>query len=512
MTPTTGNRPVLTPSESPMRVLTPLEYRNSLARLLHLEPSAVGTLPPASLQNYGFSTVASGHTTLSEDAIERALDNAAKATAMVFSDPKRRVDLVGCTPSSFNDACVSSFFQRIARLAFRGKQTPELVAQYKALGTVLPPKDLWKPIELATAAILASPHFLFRTEAAKPLDQVATVGRFEGVDLASRLAFALTQTTPSADLLDAAERGELDTKQGLERHARRLLESGAAISSAQAFFAENLRLERLETLTKDNTRWPQFTPQLRQAMLFEVESLATQLVRDTLDLRRLYDFDKTFANAELAALYGMPPPASGWIQQSHTQRERAGLLSTGAFLSTQASFSATSPTHRGKYVLENVLCEVVPPVPPNVDNVLPSATPSSKKTLRQRLNDHVASPSCQGCHVRMDTIGFGFEAFDAIGQLRNEDEGLPLDTSASLHGQPFSSPRELGALLANSRQAATCLVERPYRQLTASQHLTFDRAAFETVVDELTATRFDWTSLVVAIVTSDGFRFATQTP
>jgi Protein of unknown function (DUF1588)/Protein of unknown function (DUF1592)/Protein of unknown function (DUF1587) len=495
-------------SGAPMRLLTQDEYQNSMAALLGLNRESVGPLSSFSLQSYGFSSIGAAASTLSEANIETAFDNATRAAGLVFADPIKRGALVGCEPTSLDDTCVTDYLRRTARLAFRGKDTPALVDEARNIGKQTVPANLWKGIEWATVALLASPHFLFRTEMGTPVAGNTTERKFQGVEMASRLAFALTQTTPSAALLDAAETGALDSKEGLEAQARLLLKQGASVASAQAFFGENMRLDKLDSLTKDKDVFPDFGTPLKESMKREVRSVVTEAVTQKQDLRKLYALEETHVDASLGKLYGMTGLGASFEKRKHTQDGRRGILGTAAFLSVQASYNTTSPTHRGKFVLENVLCEKVNPVPLNVDNVIKPVMNGEKKTLRQRLAAHVEQPQCAGCHLAMDGIGFGFEGFDALGRVQTQDQGFPVDSSASLEGVAFSNPAQLGKLLEASPQAASCLVERTYRQLVGTADKNLTREGFGGMTSSLSAQGFDWESLVLSVVTSDGFRYA----
>ena len=56
------------------------------------------------------------------------------------------------------------------------------------------------------------------------------------------------------------------------------------------------------------------------------------------------------------------------------------------------------------------------------------AAPTS---LRQRLEQHRANPSCASCHAVMDPIGFSLENFDLIGKWREVDGGVPIDAAGT---------------------------------------------------------------------------------
>ena len=61
-----------------------------------------------------------------------------------------------------------------------------------------------------------------------------------------------------------------------------------------------------------------------------------------------------------------------------------------------------------------------PPPPPNVPPLVQDGKELTG-TLRQRLEQHRADPTCASCHAPMDPIGFGLENFDAIGRWRDKD-------------------------------------------------------------------------------------------
>ena len=65
------------------------------------------------------------------------------------------------------------------------------------------------------------------------------------------------------------------------------------------------------------------------------------------------------------------------------------------------------------------------------------------KTMRQRLDEHQADISCATCHASMDPLGLGLEHFNGVGQYREIDKGLTMDTTGVLFGQSFDGPKSL---------------------------------------------------------------------
>jgi hypothetical protein len=91
----------------------------------------------------------------------------------------------------------------------------------------------------------------------------------------------------------------------------------------------------------------------------------------------------------------------------------------------------TSPVVRGKWVLQNLLGAPPPEPPPNVPALEENGNQVTKvRTVRERLEQHRANPTCASCHKLMDPIGFALESFDAVGKYRTYDENFePLDTA-----------------------------------------------------------------------------------
>ncbi len=213
-------------------------------------------------------------------------------------------------------------------------------------------------------------------------------------------------------------------------------------------------------------------------------------------------------DAALASVYGIAPPAAGTSSTTTLPASRPGVLTRAGWLAGHAHSEDTSPTLRGKAIRLRLLCEEIPPPPPNVNVTL--ATVTGPSTLRQRLAAHVnASSSCSGCHTLMDPIGFGFEGFDAIGRERTtEINGLSLDTSGEIIGgtgtKKFNGAVELSALLANSAEANRCYLTQTYRYAQGRSETSRDRCHLDGVVKALPENA-TMAQVIEGVVTADSF-------
>jgi hypothetical protein len=220
-------------------------------------------------------------------------------------------------------------------------------------------------------------------------------------------------------------------------------------------------------------------------------------------------------NAELARLYNLPHPGGDqFLEVAHPDNSpRSGIFTMAGFLAVNSHATATSPTRRGKFIRGSVLCEEVPPPPEGIDTSLPEPDPNAgPQTLRQRLEAlHYQNTVCATCHLKMDPLGFAFENFDAVGAYRTTDNGIAVDPTGQLeNGSRFRSARELSGLLRDEPGVAACISAMAYR--FASGHLETDgeKATLKSLTETFQANGFRFQELVVAIVTSDGFRYAAK--
>ena len=492
--------------------LTAAQYRNSLVELFGAAAPA-GPLEDDT-KPYLFYNIGASTTTLSEVGVQLYEESADALSRYAFADPARRAAFVGCAPAAPGDACVESFVRRFGRRVVRRALTEEEVARWVNVSKTLADPDAWEGLRLAVSGLLQSPHFLYRADLGTVEEATAARRPLTGYEMASRLSFLLWNQGPDEALLDAAERGDLDTPEGIMMEAERLLDDRRARRAVQGFFRQYLDIGRLEGITRNPATYPLFAPGITDAMRTEVEMLVEDLVfEQRADARSIFSTRTTYVNSDLAALYGIDAPGASKTTfvkvELPADGPRAGVLTFGAFLTMNAHESFTSPTARGKYVRERVLCLDVPAPPPGVDTSLdPVMMGEPPKTVRERMDLHRTNPSCASCHTFIDPPGFLFEHFDSSGAYRTVQEGtLPIDSSGNLDGKPLANARELATVLETDERVGRCMVKQLYRHAQGRLETKGEALALEVLAERFTAASFDFRSLLLELVTHDAFRF-----
>jgi hypothetical protein len=511
-------QPIVPPPKPPPFAPGPLDLRHVLAREyrasvrdLFGEAAAAVATPPADAAVNGLEAIGATQLALSDAAIA-AYEASANAIAEVaITDALGR--FVDCVPADETDVgCMRAFVGAFGRRAFRRPLESSEVDRWAGVGTAAATRlgSFEGGLEWVISGMLQSPFFLYRVELGETEGDRLALPAYE---LASRLSFFLTGSGPDEALLEAADRGHLDSAAGVRTEALRLLQSAAAKEALAAFYDEIFRLRELATLPKDRTLYPSFDADLRAAMREETQRLIADIVWDRgADYRELYTASHTFVNTELAAHSGLPAPSGTGFSRVEipSATKRGGLLGQSSFLTLFSHSVTTSPTHRGKFVREVLLCQAIAAPPPNVNTNLPEDQPGEpRRTMRERLIRHQEDPSCAGCHVVMDGPGLGLENFDAIGGFRTTENGATIDAKSVLDRQPFEGAGELGVLVAANPRASECIVRQLFRQATGHVEIATELAAIKALDASFVASQYKLQTLLVEIVASDAFRFGT---
>jgi hypothetical protein len=475
------------------------------------------TLPtdlPGDDQLYGFSSIAQARSTISPLDLEKYETATYGVLAQVFDDATKRAAFVGCTPATAMDACAKGYLAKLGRRVWRRSLTEVEIANLVAVSASVSADlgDIWEGLRYASAAVLLSPNFLFRVDIGK-LDSASGQYRYTSLEMASRLSFLILDAPPDDELLDAAEKGDLEDVEVVKKRAEKMLDKPEARAALTRFFRDFMSIGRLDQIDKSPTLFPAFTATLGASMRTEIEMMFAANVFDSSgDFRDLFTTRETFVNDELATGYGISNIQGATFQKVTLPDDghRAGLLTTPGFLAMNAHKTATSPTHRGRFIRLGLLCEDIAPPPPGVNTTLPAPDPKKPTTLRERLEEHRKNPTCAACHARMDPIGFGLEHYDALGQYRDTDNKLPVDSSSELDGKPFDGGVELGDLVAQLPEVGNCVARRFYQHATEHLDKAGEAPAVDALVQAFVASDYNFKQLVLALVVNDGFRYTSR--
>jgi len=511
---TGGASVAFAPSPGAYRRLTASAFRNSLRDLLQ-GPVTIGDLEPDSWSIGGFPSVSAATVSISSTGVEQYQTAIDTATAAAFADTTRRNKLLGCTPKSTSDtACFQSFVTKFGRLAWRQPLTSAQVTRYTTLISTVAANlgDVYEGMRAGMQGLLLSPSFLYRLERGAP---AASGGngfwQYTSSEIATRLAYFLTNSTPDATLLDLADQNALQTSDAVLAQADRLLATTAGRESVGNFATELYQLQLIASRAKD-PKFADYTPAAQTAMMQEIPAMLQAIVFDrNASALELLTTKNTFVTKELAVLYGLPTTGLSSTSLSPVTLPsdglRAGLLTTPGFLSLYANQEEGSPTQRGKFIRQTILCQTIPLPPPNVNTVLPDPPAGVVYTKRQKLEMHESVASCAACHKLMDPLGLTLENFDAIGEYRSTDQGQPIDVSGALDTTTFNGPVELGQVLASQPQVSDCLVQNMYRYGTGHVETDSEQPVLDGLKSTFRSGGYHLRDLMRAIVSSDGFRF-----
>jgi hypothetical protein len=378
--------------------------------------------------------------------------------------------------------------------------------------------DFLKGAQAVVEAMLQAPGFLFWMEGTPRTD-------WKPYATASRLSYSLWDTMPDDELLRHAAAGELDSAAGLERVARRMLDDPRAKTALDEFVAQWLRFDRALASARERRTFPMFSRELVVSMLEEARCFVGDLVWNDRNFMDVFRGSYGFVNSDLAAVYKVPSPARDFDRTEFpADQDRAGVLGQALFLTLTSKPEDTAPTARGLFIREQFLCQRVPPPPPGVDTNLPPVSENRPVTNRERLAEHTTNRACSGCHNLIDPIGFGLEKFDAIGvrrekakllfypdiheaKIAKKEVELALDTTGQIAGienSGFSSARQLGEIIAGSKQCQECVVKQVFRYMSGRHETAADESRIGRALDDFRKSGFHFKELLISLVQSRG--------
>lgn len=388
-------------------------------------------------------------------------------------------------------------------------------------------EDRTKAIAVAMRAILVAPQFLFRLETGVASEEKNGVRPLTDHELAARLSYFLWDTIPDRELTRAADDGELRDPAKLAAQALRMMRDPRAEEFIRDFSLQWLRIQNISSHAPDPSVLGAFNNRLKnfnEALASEVLLLFATVLAEDRSVLDLVDPDFTWLNLTLCNVYGIEnrpytgvgkPGSAEWLRYPITDRRRGGIITAGATLMVNSNPTHTNPIKRGKWLLEAVLGQVLPPPLPNVPNL--DATPVVKGGLpiREKLARHSADATCASCHARIDPPGFALENYDAIGVWRDTEGQAEIDPSGTLKdGTKFNGPIGLKDMLRGPKrnEFVRCLTEHLFTYALGRPVQHYDVATIHDIVKKAEANDYRFSTLITEIVKSYPFRHLKTKP
>src|SRR6185436_4371830 len=274
------------------------------------------------------------------------------------------------------------------------------------------------------------------------------VARVSDVELASRLSYFLWSSMPDDELLRLGEANRLHLPAVLGAQVKRMLADPKSGALADNFASQWLETRTLDAVTRDQTKFPEWNAELRDAMRTETRLFFDAVLRENRPISDFIDGKYTFLNARLARHYGIAGVEGPDFRRVElTTDERSGVFTQASVLTVSSYPTRTSVVLRGKYLLETVLNAPPPPPPADVP-ALDEKDIGVAVSHRAQLEAHRENALCASCNNKMDPLGFGLENYDAVGRWRTKDGNFQVDSSGVLpNGKTFATPAQMREVL-----------------------------------------------------------------
>lgn len=488
--------------------LTVQQFANTVRKVLDKDVQIETKFDPGSRPEDGFGI----------DAAKLGIDSIyASNLETVTSDllAASTADLTKSAPclkqASIVPDCLENFIKSLALTTFRRPINDVELKRYKDLFVAVKVNfSNDESLAAVAEALLRSPFTQFRLELGSEVAENPGVNQLSGHELATQIAFAITDFPPDKELLAAAENGDLMKKDKLEAHIRRLMASDAFDSGFTDFVFRWTGLTWIGTATKSAMTYPEYKPEVREAMLLEAKAYLRNILRDKKgSFKALMTSNETTITPPLASYY-KAGIFNGTKTVMTSATERAGLFTLPAIITANSPANQTGPVQRGVFLLKRLMC-TSPPLPPaNLKTELPEIDPSL--TLRERFAVHSNVAGCSSCHLIIDPFGFSMENYDAVGRFRDKDNGKLVDSSGSItkslnSNNSFKTGVELLNFLSNSKDVHECFVKQAFRYTFGRSETLGDEALIKDTYAKFLASGLDINELFVNLYSSNAFRF-----
>ena len=519
---TTGTLPAESAGPLVMRRVTYREYDHMLAYLIGDTtapaeggdawspdaPNAVGYVAPASSADLQVDLFNQTSNTLVETALQKV---AAGQTAGKLTIPCKTP-----TTTAAETTCATQFITSFGLEAYRrpvaaAEQTDLLTLFTTVRGLGL---NFNESIGAIVKGILQSPNFIYHWEIGptKPVAGSDGLLPLTPWQLGARLASTLWEAGPDDTLLQAEQGGQLTTAAQVASQVTRMLADPRAANGLFYFHEQwlftfgNQGRDLTQPLTKSS---PLFTTAAAQGLPTEFSDFVTSVYTGDGTLKSLFTAPYAFVNKDLAAIYGVTGPATGFAKVALDPTKRGGIFTQTAFLATMGSDGTDNPVYRGLSVYEKVLCGNIGSPPANV----PPVNFIANGTTRQSYDAHGMAACASGCHNLFDPPGFSFENYDGDGVYRTTEAGQPVDSTGSFVTPAgatitFQNALDLFQQLSQSQEAQSCVDRQWLRYMLGRPETSAESGSMSIAYQKAAATSgFSLTNLISALMQSKAFMY-----
>ncbi len=514
--PTTPPDVALVPTPRVARLSRP-QWSNAIRDLLQLTDIAEIDSTVTGDALIGFDNEAES-LFVTEQLREQLADAAEKLANKVTGDAAALARLVPPTAPSDAAGRSRAFITAFGQRAFRRPLTDAEVTTHQALfdqaSTLYPGDDAFAGgASLVIQAMLQSPFFLYRTELGTAAAGAASVP-LDDWEVASKLAFSLTNTMPDDALFAAAAEGRLSDNAGVTAEVERLLGGPAGRAGLRSFNLQVYRLGTYDAITRDPAVFPDFDPESPAAMKEEVLQFIDWIFAEGRGIKDFYTAPVGFVNAQLAPLYGLTGSFSNdpntLTQVDLDPSQRSGLLTQAGFLASYISVgNQPNIIHRGIFIASRLLCKEMPE--PDPAAIAGGLVDTPNLTNRERVEATTGAGTCGfRCHGSLfNPLGYAFENYDAIGKYRTMDEGKVVNAADAyeLDGQlkSFNNAIELSAHLAAAKETHHCYLQNMLSYLQGRALAEEQRKTVDYYARLSRAEMASLHDLELELVTSDAF-------
>jgi hypothetical protein len=442
------------PGRVTLHRLNRLEYDNTVKDLLGVSTTPAGLFPDDEVAG-GFDNAADVlH--MSPERYQRYFEAAKSLAETVWTDDGLRGRIVTCARDA-NGKCARDVISAFGLRAWRRPLTDAEVTALAQPAVAAADADAFKlALERSVTVMLASMPFLFKVET-DPQPTSTAPHRLTGYELGARLSYLLWSSMPDDALLALGDQLQDDAVLGAQLD--RMLDDRRSDGFVRGFAGQWLGVRALASHGVDPGAYPLWNDALRASMTEEMYRFFGGLLDRPFS--GFLSEDLHYLDAHLVEHYAVSglPEGDAFVPAvlplGHT-----GFLGLAGFLTMTSQTYRTSPSKRGAWIREHLLCD--PPAghmgsPPALN--LGSDAVSPRKALTFAL---AVDASCSECHKTFDGLGFPLEHFDGVGRFRsNYSPTEPIDAKVTLaDGTTVDGAGELAAALAKDSRVTACAVRK----------------------------------------------------